>query len=234
MKFACVATILAVFANMKVSVASETESGGPGARPATDLVLVQIERAKQYGVVSQNTESLPTFGQDLQVLKSISKSLRGGVTSDHGDSGDDNGDITFEVLHDVNVPNSVLDDVDRHQDGALDVDRAAGELTVKESEGWAPWDGCIHGNNLPGGRYCGTCGNSACSNNVCYFAYCRDCSSDSHCPSGKYCDLWPNYRCEDKLYDGTACNQDRSCQSGNCVVGFCCDYAVVGDCDYNR
>ena len=135
MKFAFVATILAVFANMKVSVASETESGGPGARPATDLVLVQIERAKQYGVVSQNTESLPTFGQDLQVLKSISKSLRGGVTSDHGDSGDDNGDITFEFLHNVNVPDSVPDDVDHHQDGALDVDRATGELTVKDSEG---------------------------------------------------------------------------------------------------
>ena len=104
---------------MKVSVASETESGGPGARHDTDLVLVQIERAKQYGVVLQNTESLPTFGQDLKVLKSISKSLRGGVTSDHGASGDDNGDITFEVLHDANVPNSVPDDVNCHQDGAL-------------------------------------------------------------------------------------------------------------------
>ena len=142
----------------------------------------------------QNTESLLTFGQDLRVLKSMSKDRRGGVTSDHGDNGDDNGDITFEVLHDVNVPDSVLDNVDRHQDGALDVDGAAGELTVKENEGWAPWDGCIHGNNLPDGRYCGTCGNSACSNNICHFAYCRDCSSDSHCSSGKYCDFLSNLR----------------------------------------
>lgn len=88
------------------------------------------------------------------------------------------------VKVDTHPPGSISADGDPHQDGALDAEGSGGELTAK----WRPWRGCLHGNNLPGGRYCGLCGDSACRNHICQMGYCRDCRHDNQCPSGRMCD----------------------------------------------
>jgi len=81
-----------------------------------------------------------------------------------------------------------------HRDGALDVDGADGELTVKESEGF--WSGCLWGDDLGDGGYCGSCGGSACKSGHCHLLVCRTCVEDRHCSSGKFCNI--NYQCEEK------------------------------------
>ena len=72
----------------------------------------------------------------------------------------------------------------RHQKDALGMGGAGGELTVNGGF----WGGCAWGSNLPGGSFCGTCGDSACANGICHNLGCRDCRADSDCPSGKMCD----------------------------------------------
>jgi hypothetical protein len=79
----------------------------------------------------------------------------------------------------------------------------------------------------PAGTVVAACGAYRCNgaNADCPIA----CASDGDCAPGFYCN---SGACSTALPHGMACTLDRSCQSGHCVDGVCCDSACTGRCQY--
>jgi hypothetical protein len=79
----------------------------------------------------------------------------------------------------------------------------------------------------PAGTVAAACGAYRCNgaNADCPIA----CASDGDCAPGFYCSAGV---CSTSLPLGVACAVDRSCQSGHCVDGVCCDSACAGRCQF--
>jgi hypothetical protein len=79
----------------------------------------------------------------------------------------------------------------------------------------------------PAGAVAAACGAYRCNgaNADCPIA----CAADGDCAPGFYCNAGA---CSTSLPLGMACAVDRSCQSGHCVDGVCCDSACTGRCQY--